>query len=53
MKYSKSRIIRMLYVCIEVAFVFVESLLRYWSRNAYVQVAMFGIGFCEGEFRGV
>jgi Plasma-membrane choline transporter. len=49
MKDSKHDWVRSAYEGLQCCFACLESILKYITRNAYIEVAMFGTSFCRGE----
>lgn len=47
-KDSKNDTVKSIYECFKCCFSWLESILQYLTRNAYIEVAMFGTSFCQG-----
>uniref|UniRef100_A0A8D9AGR2 Choline transporter-like protein n=1 Tax=Cacopsylla melanoneura TaxID=428564 RepID=A0A8D9AGR2_9HEMI len=48
MKDSQNETVKAMYNCCQCCFSALETILQYLTRNAYIEVAMFGTSFCQG-----
>ena len=50
---SKNRVVKWICCCLQCCFGCLERIFKLISRNAYIEVAMYGHSFCEGAKRAV
>ena len=47
-KHKESRVVTYLLACMQCCFACVEKVLKFLSKNAYIEIAIYGYDFCEG-----
>jgi hypothetical protein len=48
LKASKNKVVLMILRCLDCCFACVEKFLKFISKNAYVEIAVYGYSFCDG-----